>query len=299
MFSTLKCCKTPPPRLVTYLLLVPRMLAHPDSSGDSVVLLKMWLIIAGIYIWEFVTGLHYEWDIIRGRQTYRWTIWVYLITRWSTIMVVILILISFTVTSPMNCQAWVWTSWGSAFLGQGPGSLLLVLRIFAVWNRNKRIIAIAATIWVTNVSLLLLGVVRIRSVWDPAVKSCIVTNVDVCKISIVSNFVADTILLLIMLAGLLRLRRRGGGTHMLWDLLWKQGVIWFVVATFAEFPPAVFMILNLNDVLDMMFLFPSLIMMVIATTRMYRSLRYFSSFSSTYDLLPINSSLHSLLSMSS
>jgi hypothetical protein len=24
----------------------------------------------------FVTGLHYEWDVIRGRQAYRWTIWV-------------------------------------------------------------------------------------------------------------------------------------------------------------------------------------------------------------------------------
>jgi len=26
--------------------------------------------------WEFVTGLHFEWDVIRRRQTYRWTIWV-------------------------------------------------------------------------------------------------------------------------------------------------------------------------------------------------------------------------------
>jgi hypothetical protein len=26
--------------------------------------------------WEFVTCLRYEWDVIRGRQTYRWTIWV-------------------------------------------------------------------------------------------------------------------------------------------------------------------------------------------------------------------------------
>ncbi|KAF8499719.1 hypothetical protein F5888DRAFT_1802202 [Russula emetica] len=200
--------------------------------------------------WEFVTSLDYEWDVIRGRQTHRWTIWVYFITRWSTITVVILLLISFNVKSPMNCQAWVWTSWGAAFLGQGPGSLLLYMLMesfsFAFWNRNKGIMAIAATIWMANVSLLLLGVVRIRSVWDPVVKSCIVTDVEICKISMVSNFVADTILLLIMLAGLLSLRRRGRDSYELWNLLWKQGVIWFVVATVAEFPPAVFMILNLN-----------------------------------------------------
>ncbi|KAN0107326.1 hypothetical protein V8E52_010262 [Russula decolorans] len=259
------------------------MLALRDSagtlspSGDTMVLLNMWLIIAGIYIWEFVTGLHYEWDVIRGRQAYRWTIWIYLITRWSTIMVVILILISFNVTSQMNCQAWAWASWGFAFLGQGPGSLLLVLRIFAIWNRHKGIAATVATIWVTNASLLLLGVVRIRSVWDPVVKSCIVTNVEICKLSIVSFFVADTILLLFMLTGLLRLRRFGRGSYELWHFLWKQGVIWFVVAAVAELPPALFMILNVNDVLNRMFLFPSLVMTVIAATRMYRSLQYFAT----------------------
>ena len=26
--------------------------------------------------WEFVTTLDYEWNVIRGRQPYRWTIWV-------------------------------------------------------------------------------------------------------------------------------------------------------------------------------------------------------------------------------
>ena len=26
--------------------------------------------------WEFLTTLEYEWDVIRGRRPYRWTIWV-------------------------------------------------------------------------------------------------------------------------------------------------------------------------------------------------------------------------------
>jgi len=62
---------------------------------------------------------------------------------------------------------------------------------------------------------------QIRSIWDPVVNSCIITNVEICKPSIVSFFVADTILLLIMLAGLLRLRRRGSA-YELWHFLWKQ-----------------------------------------------------------------------------
>ncbi len=70
----------------------------------------------------------------------------------------------------------------------------------------------------------------------------------------------DTTLLLIMIAGLLRLHRRSNGSYQLLRLLWKQvghlqfslavilptdvldileGVMWFVIATVAEVPPAV------------------------------------------------------------
>ncbi|KAN0112031.1 hypothetical protein V8E52_007948 [Russula decolorans] len=246
------------------------MLALRDStepsSGQSLDLLKLWLIVSGIYIWEFVTNLHYEWGIIRGYQTYRWTIWIYVIARWATIAIVILILIHLNVTSQINCQ-------GFSLLSLGSGSLLLVLRILAIWNRNKGIVAIVAIICVANVSLLLLVSLpyheQIHSVWEPAANSCKITNIEVCQIAMVSGFVTDTALLLIMLAGLLRLRHRGGGSYELWHLLWKQGVAWFVVAAVAELPAVVMLGLNI-------FLFPSTVMTVIATTRMHRSLQSFA-----------------------
>jgi len=67
---------------------------------------------------------------------------------------------------------------------------------------------------------------QVRSVWEPEVKTCIVTNVEICKVSIVSCLIADIILLLIMLAGLLRLRIHGSGSYELWNLLWKQVGHW-------------------------------------------------------------------------
>jgi hypothetical protein len=33
-------------------------------------------IISPTVSWEFVTSLHYEWSVIRGRQPYRWAVWV-------------------------------------------------------------------------------------------------------------------------------------------------------------------------------------------------------------------------------
>jgi hypothetical protein len=49
---------------------------------------------------------------------------------------------------------------------------------------------------------------------------CVVTNVETSQPSLISLFVTDFLLLLIMLAGLLRFRR--GGTFRLGHLLWRQ-----------------------------------------------------------------------------
>jgi hypothetical protein len=52
-----------------------------------------------------------------------------------------------------------------------------------------------------------------------------VTNLGTSKPSLISLFTTDFLLLAMMLAGLLRLRRRGSGTFELGRLLWKQ-VAW-------------------------------------------------------------------------
>lgn len=48
------------------------------------------------------------------------------------------------------------------------------------------------------------------------------TNLETSQPSLISLFVTDCLLLLFMLAGLLRLRRRGGGAFELGRLLWRQ-----------------------------------------------------------------------------
>jgi len=88
--------------------------------------------------------------------------------------------------------------------------------------------------------------------------------------------VTDISLLFIMLAGLFRLRRRGG-TFPLAQVLWRQSVLLLLLATIAGVPPVVFITLNLNVPLNAMFQMPSWITMIIAGTRMHRSLVEFVS----------------------
>ncbi|KAH9962340.1 hypothetical protein BC827DRAFT_1197716 [Russula dissimulans] len=240
--------------------------------SDLVALIKFSHAVNGLYIWEFFSNLDYEWSIIRGRRPYRWTMWIYVITRLATLITVILNLVDLNVAIPAGCQERTSLGYIFAYMTFSLSSLLIVLRIIAIWDKNKRIVVLATGIWLTNTSILIHGITQIRSRWDPELDACGLPNVMSNKSATISVLASDIVLLLIMFIGLFRVRRRSGGTFGLARLLWKQGVIYLLVATAAEVPPLVFIYLDLNVAFNLMFSMPSLIAMSIGATRMYRSL---------------------------
>ncbi|KAH9974544.1 hypothetical protein BGW80DRAFT_146286 [Lactifluus volemus] len=267
---------------------------------DFLVLVKLWHAFGGVFLWEFFTTLEFEWNVIRGRRPYRWTIWIYSLTRISTLFVVILNMIAFDASSPIHCQVSAMAAMSYmcvppsvlitddtklvvtfqlilAHLAVASASLLIMLRVIAIWNRNKTVLAFSISVWGINVAFLIQGVVRLRSAFGPEATTCVVRNSDIAELNVIVTFVTDIILLLMMLAGLLHLRRQGGGLLDLGNFLWKQGIIWISLAVAAGVPPAVFLILNLNEALNLMFQIPALIILTISATRIYRSLIHFSS----------------------
>ncbi|KAH9984324.1 hypothetical protein BJV74DRAFT_886495 [Russula compacta] len=276
----------------------------PDShdpavvAQDTRVIVKFWHTLAGLYIWEFVTTFDYEWSVIRGHRPYRFSIWIYSVARVTTLVAVILCIVGLDYTPPFNCQLLVTFEFVSAFVAIVAASLLIALiyaASIAIWNRNRVIIITALLAWGTNISLFIHGKSlfrstgrrecsnmvqkQLRSVWVPDQETCIRVNVEktTVNLSFIFVFITDIVLLSIMLAGLLRLRRHGGGSFGLARLLWKQGLIWLLLAIVAEVPPLVLLILNLNVPFDLMFQLPALITMSIAATRMHRALVDFVS----------------------
>ncbi|KAH9958776.1 hypothetical protein BC827DRAFT_1218481 [Russula dissimulans] len=268
------------------------MVKYPDFAAalqDFAVLKNFWHATHGIYIWEFFIALDYDFDILQGRRPYRWTIWIYSLTRMTTLLAIILNLIEFNSTTEINCPVWLTFELIFSYSGVAAASLLIVLRIIAIWNKDKVIVAISTGIWVVNVSVIIQGIARLRASWDPSLKICTVLNTERNKLNIIVTLITDIVLLLIMLVGLLHLRQDGGGRFGIGLLLWNQGVLWLFLATIAEVPPMVFIILNLNEPLNLMFQFPAMITLSIAATRMYRALSDFASRSTdiTIGTLPI------------
>jgi hypothetical protein len=93
--------------------------------------------------------------------------------------------------------------------------------------------------------------------------------------NVIATLVSDVALLLTMRIGLVRLRIHRN-MFGLGQLLWNQGLVWLFLATIAEVPPAVFISLNLNSSLNLMFQTPGLVVMSIGATQMHRSLTDFA-----------------------
>jgi hypothetical protein len=176
-----------------------------------------------------------------------WPLYIYSLTRASTLMTIILNFVTLDITTPINCQVWITFELIFGYMSLVAASLLIVFRIIAIWNNNKLVMGIAIIVWVTNVSVIILGIVRLRSVWDYTLRDCIVLNTEKNKPNIIVTLIADIVLLLVVLIGLFRLLHSGDSFALGW-LLWKQGVIWLLIATVAEVPPTVLIILNLNGI---------------------------------------------------
>jgi hypothetical protein len=106
-----------------------------------------------------------------------------------------------------------------------------------------------------------------------------VLNTESGNKTVIAALVTDVVLLLTMLVGLLRLRQHGT-MFALGQLLWNQGLVWLFLASVAEVPPVVFILLDLNDPLNLMFQPSGFVVMSIAATRMHRSLTDFTGRSS-------------------
>ncbi|KAH9061098.1 hypothetical protein EDB87DRAFT_482486 [Lactarius vividus] len=223
--------------------------------------------VQGVYIWEYFSTLWFEWSFITGEQPYRWSIWVYSGTRLLTLMNAVSNLVGFSVKTRMNCQLWLYSELISAHAAFSLRSLLLILRISAIWSGNKLILGPCLCAYLTNIAFLIRNIVITKVSWAEQVGACVFVDGEQSRDNIMATFFSEVFLLLVMTIGLLRQR-----DHHLGRLLFNQCMICLVVATFAEVPPFIVLFLKLSGPLNMMFQVSCLPAMTICVTRMYRGL---------------------------
>ncbi|KAK0447327.1 hypothetical protein EV421DRAFT_1901439 [Armillaria borealis] len=194
---------------------------------------------AGVFLWEFLSTMDYEFTIYTRKRPFRWTLIIYLLTRYATLGAMLCYLIGFNDRIEFDCKAWLETTYAHH-----------------------------------------------ETAWDLASRTCIAKNTAENALNCITTFVTDFVLLLSMLSGILRTKN----DQSLWRLLYRQGVVWTALATVAEVPELVryfssaallvdtklpwkiFLNLNLNDPMNLMFQPVAMTILNIAATRLYRDL---------------------------
>ncbi|KAH8980783.1 hypothetical protein EDB92DRAFT_259191 [Lactarius akahatsu] len=238
-------------------------------TAEYFALIKLYHAIWGVLIWEFVVNIGFEYSVFTGKRNFRSSFLLYLGARWCPLLCVITILVGFDPVNRINCQAFVIFVFLFSHLSLSCAEALIVLRIAAIWGLNKIAISIAAAAWLADAGSLIHVV--LHGSWNEFEGVCQIANTHTTSTNIIVSFVTDLVLLALMLIGLLRwenARRKGG----IWWLLYTQGLAWMIIVTVAEAPITVFILLDLNDPMNLMFQLPALVTMTIGASRVYRGL---------------------------
>ncbi|KAI0290922.1 hypothetical protein BC826DRAFT_520076 [Russula brevipes] len=207
--------------------------------ADTIAHVKSVHTIGGLYLWEFFLSLTYEYAIITGKRKITRASLLFMGCRWCTLLVVILEFVAFDsdMSRQIDCQALVTIGLTFASLSSLFASALVILRIYALWEQNNIVIAISSTIWLANAVSYVYSLATMRG--HRFGDLCVIDNI-------------------------LHTRRSG-----IWGLLYTQGLAWVALFTLVEVPPMVFIMLNLNDPMDLMFMAPGAICTTVGASRMY------------------------------
>lgn len=148
-------------------------------------------------------------------------------------------------------------------------SLLLILKIAAIWDKNKRILATCIAAWLVNLAFVIRCIALSKARHSKALGSCVLRDSQVNRDTTLATLCSEMILLTFMLTGLVRQR-----DHYLGRLLFHHGLVWLLVAIFAQVPLLVLLSLNpsVQDLGNLVFHSSSLLSIAMCVTRLYRSL---------------------------
>ncbi|KAH7102358.1 hypothetical protein BKA62DRAFT_769790 [Auriculariales sp. MPI-PUGE-AT-0066] len=231
-------------------------------------------ICFGTYTWEFLTSLPFDWAVFTGKLRFSLAVVPYMIARYMLLLALIAALRAINVFEPIDCVAWYHLVYSTGHICVAMASLLLLLRVIAITERNKYVMIFLGPFFLAQCGTLVHVSIAVRSVAFPAIYACGAGNTVAGRGNTWVSLAFDTACTVVMLIALLQTPGRG-----FWKLL---GLIYFVVATVSHLIVAVFLVLNLNDAINTIPQAIAVMALVICSTRLYRDLTQYRTESTDY-----------------
>ncbi|EAU89638.1 hypothetical protein CC1G_02527 [Coprinopsis cinerea okayama7 len=242
------------------------------SNADSFA--KFMHALLGLYIWEWFTSLRFDWQFVVGKKPFRWPLIFYFLNRYCLLFALIGIAIALNVKTEINCQG-LYTfnqCFGNASIGLA--SINLSLRTIAVWSQAWYIWVPLVAIILGHWSLLLHGIL-LKAAWIEG-QGCVITDTN-SKLLAATFIYTMSFDFLVLALTAFKLFTPSNGRSRLVELIFNDGLIYFLIAFLANLLATIFMLLNLNPVMSIIANVPAAIACTIVACRVVRRLSQFTS----------------------
>ncbi|KAF9449812.1 hypothetical protein P691DRAFT_519345 [Macrolepiota fuliginosa MF-IS2] len=245
-----------------------------ETVKDGVAFGRFMHALLGLYIWEWFTSLDFDWQYISGKKKFRWPMVFYFLNRYCLLFALVGIAVALNVTSQIDCQALYTFNQCLGNAAIGLASINLSLRTIAVWSQNKYLVVFLVLVILGHWSLLLHGIL-LTAQWVEGT-GCVIatTNNRILAISFIYSMVFDLTVLCLTAYKLLYPKT---GRSRLVELIFSDGLIYFLIAFLANLIATIFMLLNLNPVMSIIANVPAAIASTIVACRVVRRLSRFTS----------------------
>ncbi|KAJ7634582.1 hypothetical protein FB45DRAFT_909244 [Roridomyces roridus] len=245
-----------------------------ELGVDEGVFVKFMHSCAALYAWEWFISLPFDWEVLTGRKRFAWPLIFYFANRYLLLGAMVGILVALDATTEINCQA-VYTF--NQFAGDaalGLASINLSLRTIAIWSQAMWIKILLTVIILGHWSLILQGVL-LKAAWVADANTCqiVSTNNKILAATFTYSMCFD---LIVFLLNLYKLGSRRGASGLT-KMIFKDGLVFFFVAFLSNLIATVFMFLDLNPIMSVIFNVPAAIASTIVATRAVRRLTNFTS----------------------
>ncbi|ELU43170.1 hypothetical protein AG1IA_02810 [Rhizoctonia solani AG-1 IA] len=259
--------------------------SDPEIIGkQAAAFSQLLLVLLGLYTWEVFNSLDFDYSIIANWRDFKYfsCSWkhgsnilqvVYFVCRYSIWVGVTMLIVANNFTQELDCQGECRSQWSVVDilidLGLPPPNHSVLYNNPAVWQHcDRNCFRSSHASRLTEV----LGVISVRSVWDPRTSVCVVTGTSTTLLRLIYGYTMafDLTVLVVSTAGLLR--SGGWQGSDLWKLLFRDGIVYFVVAFVGNSIAAVFTILHLNAAMDIMFTVPAAVFSTVVACRAVRRL---------------------------
>lgn len=258
---------------------MPDWKSPAELQIDAAVFTKFMHALLGLYAYEWFISLGFDWDFISGKKRFRWPMVFYFAGRYLLLFAMIGIAIALDTTTEIDCQTLYTFNQIAGNAAVGLASINLSIRTIAVWSQNKFIVGFLVLVILGHWALILQGVLLTATWVDPV--GCVITstNTKILVATFVYSMCFDLIVLVLNAYKLFGVNSKSQafGSSRIARLIFEDGLIFFIIAFLANLLATVFMVLNLNAIMSVIFNVPAAVASTIVASRVVRRLTNFTN----------------------